>query len=204
MQEDSAFFGEASAWSFMPAVFRKLGLSFTYPENWSLDEGEALEGNRSVAVYSPGGSFWSVSIHPSDTRPRDLVKAAVKALRDTYDELDAEEVEDSMAGRHLVGADVNFYCLDLTNTAVIRSFAAPDYVCLVLSQADDRDFAALENVFKAMTMSLLNSFGEAGPAGGEPTDEDDSYDEARVDDRFDGPADALDAADASDDVAGNN
>src|SRR5689334_8974197 len=127
----------------MPAVYRKLGLSFSYPENWSLDEGEALEGNSSVAVYSPGGSFWSVSIHPSDARPRELVKAAVKALRETYDELDAEEVEDSMAGRRLVGADVNFYCLDLTNTAVIRSFAAPDYVCLVLSQADDREFAAI-------------------------------------------------------------
>jgi hypothetical protein len=168
----------------MPAVYRKLGLSFSYPENWSLDEGEALGGNRSVAVYSPGGSFWSVSIHPSDSRPRDLVKAAVKALRETYDELDAEEVEDSMAGRRVVGADVNFYCLDLTNTAVIRSFAAPDYVCVVLSQAEDRELAAIENVFKAMTLSLLNSFGEAGPAGGEPSDDDE-----RIDNPFDDVAD---------------
>jgi hypothetical protein len=181
----------------MPAVFRKLGLSFTYPDNWTLDEQEALEGNGSVTVYSPDGSFWSVSIHPSDSRPRALVKAAVKALRETYDELDAEEVEDSMAGRRLVGADVNFYCLDLTNTAVIRSFAAPDYVCLVLSQADDRDFAALENVFKAMTVSLLNSFGEAGQAEGESSDDDEPYDEELVDGRSD-------ASDASDDVAGNN
>jgi hypothetical protein len=182
----------------MPAVFRKLGLSFTYPENWSLDEGEALEGNRSVAVYSPGGSFWSVSIHPSETRPHDLVKAAIKALRETYDELDTEEIEDSMAGRRLVGADVNFYCLDLTNTAVIRSFAAPNYVCLVLSQADDREFSAIANVFKAMTLSLLNSFDAAGPAGDLESDEEgplddgslDEFDEAAEDERLDGGSNA--------------
>jgi hypothetical protein len=161
---------------FMPAVFHKLGLSFTYPENWSLDEGEALEGNRSVAVYSPGGSFWSVSIHPGDTRPPDLVKAAVKALRETYDELDAEEVEDSMAGRRLVGADVNFYCLDLTNTAVIRSFAAGDAVYLVLSQADDREFSRIEDVFKAMTLSLLNGFGAAGGADSDDDELEDAED----------------------------
>jgi hypothetical protein len=165
----------------MPAVFRKLGLSFTYPENWTLDEGEALEGNQSVAVYSPGGSFWSVSIHPSDAQPRDLVKAAVKALRETYDELDVEEIEDSMAGRRLVGADVNFYCLDLTNTAVIRSFAAPNYVCLVLSQADDREFSALENVFKAMTLSLLAGFGAAGRAGAPELDDDEVAEDERLD-----------------------
>jgi hypothetical protein len=172
----------------MPAVFRKLGLSFHYPENWSLDEGEALEGNQSVAVYSPGGSFWSVSIHPSDTRPRDLVKAAVKALRETYDELDAEEVEDSMSGRRLVGADVNFYCLDLTNTAVIRSFEAPHCVCLVLSQADDREFATIENVFKAMTLSLLDGFGKAGTAE-EFESDDDSDDNESYDDESDGSGD---------------
>jgi hypothetical protein len=179
----------------MPAVFRKLGLSFNYPENWSLDEGEALDGNRSVAVYSPGGSFWSVSIHPSETAPHDLVKAAIQALRETYDELDVEEVEDSMAGRRLVGADVNFYCLDLTNTAVVRSFAAPNYVCLVLSQADDREFAAIENVFKAMTISLLASFGEAGSAGGIQSDAEDSLDEESERERLD------DGSDVSDDEA---
>jgi hypothetical protein len=184
----------------MPAVFQKLGLSFTYPENWSLDEGEALEGNRSVAVYSPGGAFWSVSIHPSETRPHDLVKAAIQALRETYDELDAEEVEDSMAGRRLVGADVNFYCLDLTNTAVIRSFAAPHYVCLVLSQADDREFGAIENVFKAMTMSLLNSFGGGGGRDSESDDEslsEDSQDDDAEDERMEG------GSDGSDDVPGD-
>ena len=39
----------------MPATFNKLGLRFTYPENWTIDESEALEGAAAVTVFSPGG-----------------------------------------------------------------------------------------------------------------------------------------------------
>ncbi|MGC3966882.1 MAG: hypothetical protein QM775_05775 [Pirellulales bacterium] len=140
----------------MPATFNKLGLHFVYPDNWSVDETEALEGSASVTVYSPGGSFWSVSLHPKETPPQDLVRSAVKALRQTYDELDAEDVEETLAGKSLVGSDVNFYCLDLTNSAQIRAFAAPNFNVVILGQADDREFAQIEAVFKAMTVSLLS------------------------------------------------
>ncbi|MBN8627659.1 MAG: hypothetical protein J0M17_19450 [Planctomycetes bacterium] len=140
----------------MPATFNKLGLQFVYPDNWSVDETEALEGAASVTVYSPGGSFWSVSLHPRETPPQELVRSAVKALKQTYDELDAEDVTQDLAGKHLIGSDVNFYCLDLTNTAQVRAFAAPNYNVVILCQADDREFAEIEQVFQAMTFSLLS------------------------------------------------
>lgn len=139
----------------MPALFDKMGIRFTYPDNWTVDESSALEGSASVTVYSPTDSFWSVSLHPADTEPESLVRSGVAALRETYPELDVEETEETVKGREIVGADINFICLDLTNTAQIRVFEAANCVVVVYCQADDRDFDQLGPVFQAMTISLI-------------------------------------------------
>lgn len=140
----------------MPAEFRKLGIAFQYPENWTLDEADALAGRNSVTVVSPGGAFWSVSIHPRGTDPRKLAKAAAKAMRDEYKDLEAEPVRDSMAGCPLVGYDLNFYYLDLTNTAEIRCLESARATYSVFCQAEDREFAQMRPVFQAMLRSLLD------------------------------------------------
>ena len=49
----------------MPAQFDSLGISFQYPENWTLDDSDALLGRKSITVYSPGGAFWAVVIIPA-------------------------------------------------------------------------------------------------------------------------------------------
>lgn len=139
----------------MPALFNKMGIRFTYPDNWTVDETSALEGAASVTVYSPTESFWTVSLHPDDVEPEELVRSGVAALRETYPDLDVEELRESVQGRVVVGADVNFICLDLTNTAQIRVFESANCVVVVYCQADDRDFDALGPVFQAMTFSLL-------------------------------------------------
>lgn len=138
----------------MTARYEKLGFHFQYPENWILDESDALEGRESVAVYSPGGAFWSIIKHPAGEAPRRLLDAAVDAMRQEYTELDTEDVEETVAGRKVLRCDMNFYCLDLTNTAVARCFATPDATYLVFCQADDREFTQVEPVFKAITHSL--------------------------------------------------
>jgi hypothetical protein len=163
----------------MPAQFQKLGIRFTYPENWTLDESEALEGAPSVTVYSPGGSFWSISLHGPETKLGTLVKSAVKALRDTYQDLDFEEAVETVAGHQLFGADVYFYCLDLTNTALVRAYTVPQHNGLILCQAEDREYAAIEPVFRAMTHSLLAGLDAASSAAVD----DDRDDEADADDR---------------------
>jgi len=139
----------------MPALFNKMGIRFTYPDNWIVDETSAMEGAASVTVYSPTESFWTVSLHPADVEPESLVKSGVAALRETYPDLDFEETDDVIQGRDVVGADVNFICLDLTNTAQIRVFESANCVVVVYCQADDRDFDALGPVFQAMTFSLI-------------------------------------------------
>ena len=39
----------------MPATYDKMGIRFLYPENWTLDEEDAVQGCKSVSVNSPKG-----------------------------------------------------------------------------------------------------------------------------------------------------
>ena len=106
----------------MPAVYEKMGIRFLYPDNWTLDEQEAIAGNRSVTVYSPGGAFWSIVLHGLETSPGDLAAEAVSALKVEYEDAEAEPASEQIGARTLQGYDVNFFYLDLTNTALIRGF----------------------------------------------------------------------------------
>jgi hypothetical protein len=140
----------------MPSTYDKLGIRFQFPDNWSVDENEARDSGNAVSVYSPGGAFWSITIHPLEITPRQLVDAALKTMRQEYDELDAEAVEETVGGREMVGWDMNFYCLDLTNTAHVRGFQTPQASYLILCQADDREFDEVAGIFRAMTQSLFS------------------------------------------------
>jgi len=141
----------------MPAEFRKLGISFQYPDNWALDEEDALAGRRSVTVCSPGGAFWSVSVHPRSTDPAMLAKAAVDAMKAEYDDLETEEIQETIAGRQTIGYDLSFYCLDLTSTASVRCIRTDRATYTVFCQAEDREYDKVRAVFLAMTTSLLSN-----------------------------------------------
>ncbi|HTU25361.1 MAG TPA: hypothetical protein VMF30_08190 [Pirellulales bacterium] len=148
----------------MPAVFDKLGVRFLYPENWTLDEQEALAGDNAVTVYSPEGGFWSLMLHPRSVDPDELTLAALDAMKAEFTDFEAEPASETIEGFELSGYDMNFYCLDLTNTALVRGFRTADATCIILYQAEDRDFATTEPVFRAITYSLLR---EAANGAGE-------------------------------------
>ncbi len=144
----------------MPCAFNKLGISFSYPENWTLDEAEALAGRRAVTVYSPGGAFWSVSAHPGSADPTGLAKAAIDAIKDEYTDVEVEEALENVAGHDMVGYDLNFFFLDMTNTATVRCFRAPLATYAVFCQAEDRELDQVRRVFAAITTSLVRGLGQ--------------------------------------------
>jgi hypothetical protein len=158
----------------MPAEFNKLGISFLYPDNWALDEEDALAGRRSVTVYSPGGAFWSVSVHPHSTHPLNMAKAAVDAMRAEYAGVEVEEAEEIIAGRETIGFDLSFYYLDLINSASVRSLRTDQATYTVFCQAEDHEFDQLQPVFLAITTSLLSNLKPAkgwdrqGHSSGDP------------------------------------
>jgi hypothetical protein len=141
----------------MPAHFNRLGIAFQYPENWTLDDSDALLGRKSVTVYSPGGAFWSVAIHSGTAEPAKLAAIVVETMKHEYEGLEAQEAEESVAGHKLVGYDLAFYCLDLTNTAHIRGLQFAHTTYTIYCQAEDREYEQVRRVFDAMTITLLGS-----------------------------------------------
>ncbi len=146
----------------MPALFDRLGIKFQYPENWRLDQEDAIEGGQSVTVCSPAGAFWTLMIHPRSADPARLAKAVVDVMRQEYEELEAEAVREGLAGRDTVGYDLNFYYLDLTNSAAVRSLRTNRRTYTIFYQAEDREFAQVQQVFLAIATSLIDGLEAAG------------------------------------------
>ena len=114
-----------------------------------------MHGSRSVSVHSPGGAFWSIALHAPSTDPRELAKAALAALKAEYQDSEAEPARDRFGEQSVAGYDFSFFCLDFVNTAMIRGFRTPTATCLLLCQAEDREFEEIGPVFRAITASLL-------------------------------------------------
>lgn len=139
----------------MPAHFQKPGISFLYPDNWVIDEDD-VSGDRAVTVYSPGGGFWSLALHAGAADPVELADSALEAMKKEYQDIDVEEVNETLADRKMVGYDLGFFLMDFTNTAQIRAFKCNKATYTILCQAEDREFEQLQRVFQAITVSLLN------------------------------------------------
>lgn len=137
--------------------FNRFGLAFDHPDNWVVETDDSEERYAAVTVYSPGGAFWSISGHAAGGDALLLASAVVDQMREEYRELDCEPAEESIGGRSFTGYDLNFYCLDLTNTAQIRTLTTPGAIYLMISQADDREWDSVAPVFAAMTTSFVAS-----------------------------------------------
>jgi hypothetical protein len=138
----------------MPARCERPGLRFQYPENWTLED-DARAAGDSATVQAPGSGFLTISRHAPTTDPAELAEAALTALREEYPEAEAHEARSSLAGHETIGYDIHFYCLDLTNTAKVRCFSSAEATYVIFGQAEDREFDAIEPVFVAIVLSLL-------------------------------------------------
>ena len=145
--------------------FDRLGLRFDYPENWSVDVSDAQGGQAAVTVYSPEGGFWSVSAHAAGGPAAGLSEAVVAEMREEYRDLDSERASDHVGGRELRGYDLNFYCLDLTNTAAVRTLETPAANYLLLFQAEDREWDRIAPVFQAITASFVRGLDHPADRG---------------------------------------
>ncbi|MEX0689509.1 MAG: hypothetical protein WD072_12705 [Pirellulales bacterium] len=135
--------------------FNRFGLAFDHPDNWTVDTDDSEGRYATATVYSPGGAFWSVSGHAPGGDPATLAAAIVAQMREDYRDLDSEPAADTLATRTLVGFDINFYYLDLTNTAQVRTIVTPTAIYLIFCQADDREWDHVTPVFAAITTSFV-------------------------------------------------
>jgi hypothetical protein len=139
----------------MPLSCEAIGVSFVYPENWSV---EVLDGDvppQQVVLTGPDTAFWQLSRHDPDADIEALFDEALAALRSEYKEIEAWPTNAELEGRNVHGFDVNFYCLDLTVTAWLRAFVTPTSTFLLVCQAEDSEMKQVGSVFQAMLVSLL-------------------------------------------------
>ena len=139
----------------MPQKFEKSTITFQYPDNWTLDEEIGRSGHRSVTVSSPGGAFWSVAVLPRSADPKMIAEAVVEAMKEEYPDTEAYNAVETILDRELIGYDLNFSCMDLTNSARIRCVKMDKNNYTIFCQGEDRDFETVQLVFLAMTTSLI-------------------------------------------------
>jgi len=86
----------------------------------------------------------------------ELAKTALEAIRTEYDRVDHSPVERVIGKYKLTGYEINFFFLDLINTALILSFHAGGRTFGIYWQSDDRQLDICEDVFEAITYTLLD------------------------------------------------
>ena len=130
-------------------------IRFDYPDHWTLDDEEQTERGKSVAVYAPSGAFWLVTKQEGDDDLQAIADEALSAMRDEYDDVEAEPVEEKLAGCKLLGYNLSFVFLDLPCTSLIRCATSAGSTYLILCESEDSDFDDLESTFQTITASLL-------------------------------------------------
>ena len=139
----------------MPALFDQYGICFDFPDNWQVEADSESGADLSVTVTSPETAFWSLSRHSGETTASHLVENALEAMREEYPSLECEEAEDEIEEQFMAGYNLSFFYVDLCSTAAIRGFCHEGIAYLLIYQAEDRELARVEPVFRAITTSLL-------------------------------------------------
>ena len=141
----------------MPAFFDQFGIRFEFPENWEVNAPAEAAGNISITVSSPDTAFWSLTRYHDTVNPTELLEQVLAAMKDEYAFLEFDTAADEVEDQPMVGYDINFFCLDLSNTAWFRGFQRDGTTYLLFCQAEDREMERVQPVLQAMTVSLLRN-----------------------------------------------
>ena len=137
----------------MSKVFREDGISFRYPENWTLEREEG-EGGWTVSVQSPDTAFLVLSCDGNMPTTEEVAETTLEALQEEYPGLESEPRVETLAGRMALGHDIQFMSFDLTNTCWTRCFDSDAGTVLVMCQTNDLELEKNGPVLKAICESL--------------------------------------------------
>jgi len=136
----------------MSTLYQTDGLKFAYPSDWQVSEEHQPDG-LSVMVSSGGTAFCSFMLMPDRPAVAKVLKTALEAFSESYDEIDSEAVECRLASRPARGFDVDFYCLELLNSAWLRAFRTGRYTVFMMFQSGFDEPDARE-IFDEICQSL--------------------------------------------------
>ena len=145
----------------MTPKYDRDGITFQYPDNWELDEDPPKGFPRTISLTAKDGAFWSAAFYLKDQPLKELQHQYVEAIEGEYEGVEIDDVEFELVDETILATDFQFYCLDfLVHSRLIVTEIGP-YHALITWQAEDRDFDQLEQVFKAITFSVLHDVAAA-------------------------------------------
>jgi hypothetical protein len=137
----------------MISDFSADGVSFSYPENWTLEREDGEDG-WTVTVQGAGSAFALVRLDRTLPEPEEVAEATLEALRAEYPDLEAESANEMMFGEMAVGHDIGFFTLDLPVTCWTRCVYGGAGTVLLMCQFSDPEQEDAEPVLRAIAASL--------------------------------------------------
>ncbi|MEZ6064183.1 MAG: hypothetical protein R3B90_00405 [Planctomycetaceae bacterium] len=137
------------------AVYRGPGFQLQHPDDWLVEETD--NGSEATVTLRPeddSTALWSLSILRECPEPRDTLAAVIDAFAEEYDDIETDDQTQQIAGRDAIGTDIEFVCLELTNTAVLRIFQSPAFTAMLWVQATDHEWDDLHTELDAITASI--------------------------------------------------
>lgn len=143
----------------MPAEFNSFGLRFLYPDNWTVAEREADDGEQGMTLDMPGGGFFSVETVVT-SEPEVTIDEMVAAMANDYEDLEREAVTLELLP-DTPATDLRFYYLDLlivSRIVVLRRGEDRD-AFVIQMQAESREFDKNSAVFEAILKQIVDNEG---------------------------------------------
>jgi len=137
----------------MSHLYRKHGIQFRYPDDWTLNEEEG-EDQVTLTVSRDPACFWSLTLLADQPDPDEVLDEAIDAYREEYPDLEVSDVKAMVARRPAAACDIEFFCLELINTARLRAFQTPQHTIFLMYQMTDHEEGELDLVFDQMNKSL--------------------------------------------------
>jgi hypothetical protein len=135
-------------------IYEGHGVRFAYPSDWELEEADDDEA-PTVEVQAPGGlAFALVRSDEAAPDPASVADEVLEAMREEYPEIDVAPAMENIAGHHATGYDVEFFSLDFTNGATIRSFRTAERTVLVFGQWSDLGDENFPDLIRAVCRSV--------------------------------------------------
>ncbi|MCA9040732.1 MAG: hypothetical protein KDA65_10325 [Planctomycetaceae bacterium] len=133
-------------------TYQQHGVKFFYPADWTLEEQTSAEEIQ-VLVQSPESAFWVLNLYFERPDLDELIQSAVETYRNEYQEIDIDQSEQTVGDHLSLAVDIEFLCLDLPNTAFIRTFVTDRFTVLILAQYPGGE-TGTEAILHQMTQSL--------------------------------------------------
>jgi hypothetical protein len=138
-------------------VYEDHGVRFDYPPEWTVEvTGDGPLTN--INLEHPAGiAFLIVTTDVSCPDPGEVADTILETLREEYSELEDDPFEEVVNERLVSGYDVQFFTLDLSNTARIRCFRTLNRTILIYGQWADLVETEVSDLAESVIRSVEDS-----------------------------------------------